>query len=79
MAEADSQLESYQYPNAHLGHLTDYQQNQLNEFKGLVKQESSYVPSSSGEHGISGHDDETLLLVDFHLLSSDKMFTHACK
>lgn len=70
MAEEETQLESYQYPNAHLGHLTDYQQNQLNEFKGLVKQESSYVPSGSGEHGISGHDDETLLLAVFSFKSS---------
>lgn len=79
MAEEDSQLESYQYPSAHLGHLNDYQQNQLNEFKRLVKQESSYEPPRADELAISGHDDETLLLVVCFNMSSASLFTHACK
>ena len=60
MAE-DPSLEYYQYPNAHIGHLTGEQETQLNEFKRLVKQESTYVPPTPGGPGGASHDDETLL------------------
>ena len=61
MADGDLQTEAYQYPNAHIGHLTEYQQTQLNEFKRLVQQESTFVPPGSEDPALACHDDESLL------------------
>lgn len=63
MADGDPQIESYQYPNAHIGHLTEYQQAQLTEFKRLVQQDGNFGSPGSGDPALAGHDDESLLLV----------------
>lgn len=62
-AEKLEQLDSFQYPAAHLGHLTDGQQTALDNFKKLIEEKGYY--RSEGKDGIfyPSHDDETLLYV----------------
>lgn len=50
-----SKIESFQYPSAHYGHLSDNQQQQLDAFKQLCQTEGYYSEAN--------HDDETLLYV----------------
>lgn len=54
-------LESYQYPAAHLGHLTEGQQGALDAFKELCLKAGYYKPGGGGN--AASHDDETLLSV----------------
>ena len=60
MSTADiSRVDSFQYPAAHLGHLTANQQTALDKFKQLGHQAGHYSPGTAGT--IASHDDETLL------------------
>ncbi|KAF2738023.1 CRAL/TRIO domain-containing protein [Polyplosphaeria fusca] len=54
-----SRVESFQYPAAHLGHLTDNQQQALDAFKKLSQDQGYFSPS--GANAGATHDDETLL------------------
>jgi hypothetical protein len=56
-----SQVDSYQYPAAHFGHLTEPQQTALDNFKKLCQEKGYY--HLAGTHGRvhSSHDDETML------------------
>ena len=56
-------IESFQYPSAHYGHLTDNQQQQLDAFKQLCQDEGYYKPLGTDEKADVSHDDETLLYV----------------
>jgi hypothetical protein len=55
-----SRVESFQYPSAHFGHLSDNQQQQLAAFKQLCQEKGYYSP---GGVAPPSHDDETLLYV----------------
>ena len=55
-----TKIDSFQYPAAHLGHLSDEQQSALEEFKVLCEKEGYYHPTGSDGKPAS-HDDETLL------------------
>lgn len=57
-----SRTESYQYPSAHYGHLSDNQQKELDAFKLLSQQEGYYTPAGVTSVEAS-HDDETLMYV----------------
>ncbi|KAF2144392.1 uncharacterized protein K452DRAFT_245186 [Aplosporella prunicola CBS 121167] len=60
MSAADvSRVDSFQYPAAHLGHLTASQQTALDKFKQLAHQAGHYTPATAG--AIASHDDETML------------------
>jgi hypothetical protein len=62
MATAElRRIESFQYPNAHLGHLTPAQQSSLDAFKELCEKEGYYFPKGKDGSGDSSHDDETML------------------
>ena len=61
MAEDLRRIESYQYPAAHLGHLTDNQQKALEQFKDLCQQKGYYKPAGPSGWPYASHDDETLL------------------
>lgn len=52
-------VDSFQYPNAHLGHLTEGQQKSLDSFKQLCASKGYYKPATAG--AAASHDDETLL------------------
>jgi hypothetical protein len=54
---------SFQYPAAHLGHLTDNQQAALDAFRDLCQDEGYYRPARMGGFDSPSHDDETLLYV----------------
>ena len=56
-----SRIETFQYPAAHFGHLTDNQQEQLDAFRELCLQEGYYTPASADATTEASHDDETLL------------------
>lgn len=56
-----SRVESFQYPNAHLGHLTEAQQTALDKFRVLCQEKGYYTPASEGKE--ASHDDATLLYV----------------
>ena len=56
-----SRIDSYQYPAAHLGHLTDSQQNALEKFKEISKDRGYWQPANSEKGIVASHDDETLL------------------
>ncbi|QDS77905.1 hypothetical protein FKW77_000721 [Venturia effusa] len=59
MAEL-TKVDSFQYPNGHLGHLSDNQQRALDDFKVLCEKEGYYTTKAEGGKPAS-HDDETLL------------------
>ncbi|KAF9639475.1 Cellular retinaldehyde-binding/triple function [Lasiodiplodia theobromae] len=64
MAKDDTELQrvdSYQYPAAHLGHLTANQQAALDKFKDLCKDAGYYRPTGVDGKKIASHDDETML------------------
>ncbi|TKA71889.1 hypothetical protein B0A49_03352 [Cryomyces minteri] len=54
-----ARIESYQYPAAHIGHLSPPQQAALDSFKQLCQRQGYYRPA--GPQGEASHDDETLL------------------
>ncbi|KAF2459326.1 CRAL-TRIO domain-containing protein [Lineolata rhizophorae] len=58
-----SRIDSFQYPTAHLGHLTEGQQQALDAFKKICADSGYYTPGSPepGEDREATHDDETLL------------------
>ncbi|KAL1614992.1 hypothetical protein SLS54_009333 [Diplodia seriata] len=64
MAKDDTELQrvdSYQYPAAHLGHLTANQQAALDKFKDLCKDAGYYRPTGVDGKKFASHDDETML------------------
>lgn len=62
MADAELKLvESFQYPAAHLGHLSEGQQAALDAFKQLCQDEGYYEPAGFNGRSEPTHDDETLL------------------
>lgn len=65
-AQALSKTDSFQYPAAHFGHLTEGQQAALDSFKELCLENGYYRPAEHGNH--ASHDDETLLSVALHLI-----------
>ncbi|KAF2122486.1 CRAL-TRIO domain-containing protein [Lophiotrema nucula] len=54
-------VESFQYPAAHLGHLTDNQQLALESFKQIAQDGGYYRPPGAGGMAEASHDDETML------------------
>jgi hypothetical protein len=54
-----SAVEVYGYPQGHLGHLTDEEEERLKEFKALCAEKGLYKEGTDGELGT--HDDATLL------------------
>jgi hypothetical protein len=50
-----------QYPAGHLAHLSDNQQQKLNEFKQICQEQGYYTPAAGGKD--ASHDDETMLYV----------------
>ncbi|KAF2198991.1 CRAL/TRIO domain-containing protein [Delitschia confertaspora ATCC 74209] len=56
-----NRVDSFQYPAAHLGHLTDAQQAALDAFKQVCQEEGYYKPAGTGAVPEPSHDDETLL------------------
>jgi hypothetical protein len=60
MAELSKQ-ESFQYPATHFGHLSDTQQQALDEFKKIVHDKGYYLPAGAHGRKHATHDDETLL------------------
>lgn len=64
-----SRVESFQYPNAHLGHLSEAQQGALDNFRTLCEKEGYYKPAGPGGVPEASHDDATLLLVSLSALS----------
>ncbi|KAF2399950.1 CRAL/TRIO domain-containing protein [Trichodelitschia bisporula] len=56
-----SRTDSFQYPSAHLGHLTEGQQAALDAFKKICEEEGYYHPAGSPGHVWASHDDETML------------------
>jgi len=62
MADTDlSKIDSYQYPSAHLGHLTKVQQTALDSFKKLCEDKGYYRAADTEGKALASHDDETLL------------------
>jgi hypothetical protein len=61
MADALSRIDSYQYPSAHLGHLSEAQQSALDNFKKICEEKGYYHPGSSEGRKHASHDDETML------------------
>ncbi|KAF2177878.1 CRAL/TRIO domain-containing protein [Zopfia rhizophila CBS 207.26] len=62
MSGADlRKIESFQYPAAHYGHLTDNQQTALDAFKKLCLDAGYYKPAGTDRKTDPSHDDETLL------------------
>jgi hypothetical protein len=56
-----SKVDSFQYPAAHLGHLTDNQQSALDDFKVVCKEQGYFHPEGEGGRKVASHDDATLL------------------
>jgi hypothetical protein len=52
-------VESMQYPAGHLSHLSDNQQQKLDEFRQICQEQKYYTPAAGGK--AASHDDETLL------------------
>lgn len=63
MADDLKRVDSYQYPSAHLGHLTENQQKALDQFKDICQEQGYYDPPGTAPHPYASHDDETLLYV----------------
>jgi len=63
MANELKRVDSYQYPSAHLAHLTDGQQEALDRFKSLCQEKGYYHPAVDESNIYASHDDETLLYV----------------
>ncbi|ORY15906.1 CRAL-TRIO domain-containing protein [Clohesyomyces aquaticus] len=62
MSQTDlSRIESFQYPAAHFGHLSDHQQNALDAFRKQCQDEGYYKPAGTNGKNDPSHDDETLL------------------
>jgi hypothetical protein len=61
MADDLSRVDSYQYPSAHLGHLTDGQETALDKFKKICEESGYYWPDGSNGRRYASHDDETML------------------
>jgi hypothetical protein len=59
LQRADSN--SFQFPAAHLGHLTDAQQSALDKFKKSVQEQGYYTPEGVDGRKTATHDDATLL------------------
>lgn len=67
-----SAQEIFGFPQGHIGHLTDEEQEALVQFKALVTEKGLYREADGGdEYGT--HDDATLLLVSLRFLCS-----HSC-
>jgi hypothetical protein len=60
MAELN-RTESFQYPSGHYAHLTEKQQEQLDEFKQICQKEGYFTPAGTDGRTHATHDDETLL------------------
>jgi hypothetical protein len=58
-------VDSFQFPAAHLGHLSESQQKALDRFKEVCQENGYYHHPGSEGHTYASHDDETLLYV-FH-------------
>jgi hypothetical protein len=58
-----TRVESFQYPAAHSGHLTDSQQQALDTFKQLCQEKGYYTPAGPGGKPEASLDDESLLYV----------------
>ncbi|KAK4994636.1 hypothetical protein LTR66_005365 [Elasticomyces elasticus] len=56
-----SRIESYQYPAAHVGHLSPSQDRALQKFKHLCEQRGYYTPPGVDGRDRPSHDDEELL------------------
>ncbi|KAF2466485.1 CRAL/TRIO domain-containing protein [Lindgomyces ingoldianus] len=56
-----TRIESFQYPAAHYGHLSDNQQAALDVFKQQCLDEGYYKPAGTNKKTDPSHDDETLL------------------
>lgn len=54
-----SRIETFQYPAAHYGHLTEHQQQQLDAFRQLCQEQGYYTPATGDAP--ASHDEETLL------------------
>ncbi|KAF2433824.1 CRAL/TRIO domain-containing protein [Tothia fuscella] len=62
MAENNlTKIDSFQYPAAHLGHLTEVQQSALDSFKKLCQKQGYYHSAGTDGRTTDSHDDETLL------------------
>ncbi|KAL1303320.1 hypothetical protein AAFC00_006723 [Neodothiora populina] len=60
MSDLDiKRLDSYQYPNTHIGHLSAQHREQLEAFKQLCESKGYYT--ARGKNGLPSHDDETML------------------
>lgn len=75
MADDLKRVDSYQYPSAHLGHLTDNQQKALDRFKEICQEQGYYHPPGvvAADQPYASHDDETLLY-DFDALLLDQCY-----
>ncbi|KAF2667051.1 CRAL/TRIO domain-containing protein [Microthyrium microscopicum] len=56
-----TKVDSFQYPSAHLGHLTNSQQESLDKFKAICQERGYYHPAGKDGKKYASHDDETLL------------------
>jgi hypothetical protein len=56
-----TKVDSFQYPSAHLGHLSENQQSALSKFRLLCEQKGYYFPNGVDGKSVASHDDETLL------------------
>lgn len=56
-----ARVQSHQYPDSHVGHLSLQQQSALEKFKQLCSENGYLSPTASGKPGAPSHDDETLL------------------
>lgn len=56
-----SKVDTFQYPAAHLGHLTDSQQSALDKFKEICKEHGYFSETTERGRTHATHDDATLL------------------
>jgi hypothetical protein len=56
-----SKVDSFQYPAAHIGHLTENQQAALDKFKEICKEHGYFHPEGEGGRKRASHDDATML------------------
>lgn len=52
--------ESWQYPQSHVGHMTNAQAQRLDKFKQICEKQGYYRPATATDQPASHHD-ETLL------------------